>query len=120
MQEEETCDMRLSDLHRWQRALDVPLADLLVDCESPLSAPVLERARLIRLMKTAAAILEHAPSLSIRRMAETLIGQLVEVMPELANVSAWHTYGQRRSLDECGRIVDRCLSDDALGRGDDD
>jgi len=120
MQEEETCDMRLSDLQRWQQALDVPVADLLVDSEATLSAPVMQRARLIRLMKTAAAIQEHAPSSPIRRMAETLIGQLVEIMPELAGVSAWHTYGQRRSLDECGRIVDRCLSDDTFVHSDDD
>ena len=56
MQEQEYADLRLSELKRWQFALDVPLAELLEETDAPLSRPVLERARLVRLMKTAAAI----------------------------------------------------------------
>ena len=33
-------------------------------------------------------------------------------MPELAEVSAWHSVGQRRSLNEYGKVVDRRLRDD--------
>jgi hypothetical protein len=119
-QEEESSDLRLSELYRWQLALEVPVGELLVESETPLSRPVMERARLIRIMKTVAAILEHAPNSSIQRMAETLIGQLVEIMPELKEVGAWPTYGQRRSLDEFGRIMDQRLSDDALASSCDD
>ena len=104
-QEEETADLRLSDLYRWQEALDVPVADLLVDGNEPLSAPVLKRARLLKLMKTAAAIQEQCQKPQTRRMADTLIQQLVEIMPELEGVSPWHTVGKRRSLDDYGRIV---------------
>lgn len=115
LQEQESTDLRLSDLHRWQKALEVPLAELVVDTEEPLSRPVLDRARLIRIMKTAAAIHENAASTpGLQRMAETLVGQLVEIMPELKDVSPWHTYGQRRSLEEYGRVVERRLSDDAF------
>ena len=53
-------------------------------------------------------------------MAETLVEQLVEIMPELKNVSPWHTYGQRRSLEEYGRVVERRLSDDAFEAGFDE
>jgi len=121
LQEQESTDLRLSDLHRWQRALEVPLAELVVDTEEPLSRPVLDRARLIRIMKTAAAIHEHAASSpGLKRMAETLVEQLVEIMPELKNVSPWHTYGQRRSLEEYGRVVERRLSDDAFESSFDD
>ena len=98
------------------KQLDVPLADLLVECEEPLSAPVLQRARLVRLMKTAAAIQEKSDSRSVRRLADTLVQQLVEIMPELKGVTAWHSVGQRRSLEELGRIVERAFPDNFFSR----
>jgi transcriptional regulator with XRE-family HTH domain len=120
MQERESTDLRLSDLLRWQKALEVPLTELVVDDEIPLSRPVMERARLVRLMKTAAAIHERAPSSGIKRMAQMMVDQLVEIMPELKEVSPWHQFGQRRSLEEFGRVVERTISDDSLDRGGDD
>ena len=114
LQEQESTDLRISDLHRWQKALDVPITDLLEETDAPLSRPVMERARMIRLMKTAAAIKERAEASGIQRMAEMLVEQLVEIMPELEDVSPWHDFGQRRSLDEYGRVVDRRLADDLL------
>lgn len=114
LQEQESTDLRLSDLHKWQKALDVPLTDLVEESDEPLSRPVLERARLIRLMKTAKAIEERSPTASVSRMAETLVSQLLEIMPELEDVSPWHQFGQRRSLDELGRVADRCISDDMM------
>ena len=51
------------------------------------------------------AILESAPSGAVQRMAENLVEQLIELMPELAEVSPWHSVGQRRSLEELGRIA---------------
>jgi hypothetical protein len=112
LQEQETTDLRISDLHKWQLALDVPISELLVEPDYCLSPPVLERARLVRLMKTIRAIQQRASSIRIRRMAETAADQLVEIMPELKEVSAWHEYGQRRSLNEYGRVVDRQVPDD--------
>ena len=114
LQEQESTDLRLSDLHKWQKALDVPLTDLVEETDEPLSRPVLERARLIRLMKTAKAIEERSPTASVTRMAETLVSQLVEIMPELRDVSPWHQFGQRRSLDEFGVVVERRMSDDLI------
>jgi transcriptional regulator with XRE-family HTH domain len=110
--ERETTDMLLSTLYKWQAALDVPVSSLLVDQDDPLSEPVLKRARMIRLMKTAAALHDRAESKPIQRLATMLIEQLVEIMPELKDVSAWHAVGQRRSLDECGRIAEQTLPDD--------
>ena len=114
-EEQESSDLRLSDLYRWQQALDVPVADLLAEQQEPLSRPVKLRAQMVRVMKTAAAMLEQSESPAMQNMAETLVQQLVEIMPELAEVSPWHTVGQRRSLDDYGRAFDRRLSDDALG-----
>lgn len=111
-QEDETQDLRISELARWQKVLGVPLQDLLIDPDPPLSKPVMERAKLVRLMKTAAALKENVKSEGATRLATMLIQQLVEIMPELEHVSAWHSVGQRRSLDEYGRIVERSVSDD--------
>ena len=113
-EEEETADLRLSDLYRWQEALDVPLSELLVEPGTSLSQPVMERAQLLRLMKTATSILENSRSPGVRRMAQVMVEQLVEMMRELKSVSGWHTVGQRRRLDEYGRVVERSISDDAF------
>ena len=102
-------DLRISDLLKWQKVLEVPLADLLVDNEGPLSEPVSRRAGMLRVMKTAKAILESAHDRSVKRLASMLVTQLTDIMPELADVSAWHTVGQRRTQSELGRIVDRTI-----------
>jgi transcriptional regulator with XRE-family HTH domain len=110
-QENPQSDLRISDLLKWQQVLEVPLADLLVDSEGPLSEPVSRRARMLRVMKTAKAILETAHDRSVKRLASMLVSQLIEIMPELSEVSAWHTVGQRRTQNEMGRIVDRTIPD---------
>ncbi|MBN2474226.1 MAG: helix-turn-helix transcriptional regulator [Pirellulales bacterium] len=112
LQERETADMPLSQLYEWQKVLDVPVNELLVEAEDPLSAPVMKRAQLVRIMKTALAIMEEAKRPPIRRMAETMINQLVEIMPELKGVGPWHTVGKRRRRDDYGVAAERRLSDD--------
>jgi transcriptional regulator with XRE-family HTH domain len=109
-EELETTDLPLSRLYWWQQLLDVPVCDLLVESNAPLSTHVMERARLVRVMKTVAAIKEQADSLPIQRLTETLVNQLIEIMPELRDVSPWHSVGQRRSLEEFGRIAERTIS----------
>ncbi len=108
-QENVQADMLLSDLYRWQRALEVPIADLLVDMDGPLSTPVLQRARLLKMMKTALSIRASTQESTVGRLVQTLIDQLVEVMPELEDVSPWHTVGQRRTLDEVGRVAEQVI-----------
>ena len=63
-------------------------------------------------MKTVAAIREKSQNTAIQRLAQTLVNQLVEIMPELKGINPWHSVGQRRSLDEYGRVVERTYSDD--------
>ncbi len=115
-QEDETTDLPLSMLYAWQQVLDVPIAELLIDSEAPLSPPVMERARLVKLMKTAMAIQEKADTNSMKRLVTMLIEQLVEMMPELKDVGPWHAVGQRRTLDDYGKVVERSVSDDLLKR----
>ncbi len=46
----------------------------------------------------------------VKRMTQNLADMLVEMMPELKDVGAWHSVGQRRTLDEMGRIVECAYS----------
>jgi hypothetical protein len=101
--------MLVSELYEWQQALEVPINDLLVDTHAPLSAPVLTRARLLRVMKTVRAIKEETKSVAIERMATMLEQQMIEIMPELKDVAAWHSVGQRRSHNEVGRTAERII-----------
>src|SRR5690606_29425863 len=110
-EEEATTDLRLSDLYRWQQVLGVPTEDLLCEPDGSLSRPIMERARMVRIMKTAATILENASTPRMERLAQTLVEQLVEIMPEVEEINPWHAVGQRRSLDELGRTAERPLSD---------
>ncbi len=116
-QEQPDADLRISDLLRWQQVLDVPLADLVEEGEGQLSGPVLARSRMVKLMKTAAAIREQVGDQGqASRLVGQLIEQILEIMPELADVTPWHTVGQRRTLDDVGRAARNTVSDDLFGR----
>ena len=86
----ETTDISLSQLYEWQKVLEVPLSELLIEADDAFSPAIMQRAQLVRLMKSALAIQENAKQETIRRMAQTLIDQLLEIMPELAGVGPWH------------------------------
>jgi transcriptional regulator with XRE-family HTH domain len=113
-QEDEHADLLISELYRWQAALEVPIEELLDDPDDTLSPRVLARARLLKVMKTTMAIRRAARSESERRLARLLIEQLLEIMPELKEVSGWPAVGHRRRTDEMGRIAENPVSDDWL------
>lgn len=113
-QQDENYDLSLSELFQWQKLLNVPVAELLVDCDVPLSAPVLKRAQLVKLMKTAVTIKENSRERSTQRLVRMLIEQLVETMPELAEIGPWHGNGSRRSTSEYGQAASRQISEDLL------
>jgi transcriptional regulator with XRE-family HTH domain len=102
-QEQPWADLRLSDLYRWQAALQVPAAELLTEPEDNLSLRVQLRAHLLRVMKTARSLQEVARQASVQRLIEALIDQLVEVMPELKETGSWPAKGQPRQLCELGQ-----------------
>ena len=110
------CDLRLSDLQRWQDVLEVPIAELLVEGEGQLSGPVLERSRMVKLMKTAAAIRERTEGTPVGRMVKMLIEQILEIMPELSDVGPWHSVGQRRPLDDLGRAARMAVPEELFRR----
>jgi transcriptional regulator with XRE-family HTH domain len=113
-QEQEDADLPLSILYAWQEALDVPVAELLVEAGDTLASPILKRSQLVRLMKTVLAICEKSKQQSVRRMAQTMASQLTEIMPELANVGPWHTVGKRRRLSELGVAAHRHLTEEVF------
>jgi transcriptional regulator with XRE-family HTH domain len=115
-QEQPDCDLRLSDLLRWQEVLEVPVAELLVEAEGQLSGPVLERSRMVKLMKTAAAIRDRANDPAVERMVTMLVEQILEIMPELADVTPWHSVGQRRTREELGRTARMVVSEEMFRR----
>lgn len=104
-QEQADCDLCLSQLLKWQQVLGVPVAELLVEADGQLAGPVLERSRMIKLMKTATAIRDRARGTAIGRLVAMLIAQLVELMPEVEGVTPWPESGQQRRLDELGRTA---------------
>jgi transcriptional regulator with XRE-family HTH domain len=111
LQERDTPDLPLSLLYAWQKALDVPVAELLVEAGDTLVSPILERSQLVRLMKTVLAVRDQTRQESIRRMVQTMYEQLIEIMPELAKIGPWHAVGKRRRLCELGVAAQRHLTE---------
>lgn len=110
-QEVETMDLPISVLRQWAGALNVPIAELVAEPTTELSLPLLNRARLLRIMKTARAILERTSQLRVKRMAQMLVEQLVDLMPELVEVSAWNSADSRRCRRDLGRAADYAIPD---------
>ena len=55
-QEDPSSDILLSDLYRWQQAMEVPINELLCEPRCELSPPVQLRTRLLLVMKTVRSI----------------------------------------------------------------
>jgi hypothetical protein len=45
-----------------------------------------------------------------------LVEQILEIMPELRDVTPWNTVGQRRTLDDVGRTARYSMPDDIFRR----
>lgn len=109
-EEDESTDLSLTQIYEWQKLLEVPVADLLVEPHAPLSAPVLRRAQMVRLMKTVQAIMERSTQSSVRRLAQTMVNQLVEIMPELEGVTPWNSLDHRSQNQNC-RLLEQAYAD---------
>jgi transcriptional regulator with XRE-family HTH domain len=108
-QEKPTANLTLTELTNWANALDVPVKDLIDVPDQGLANPIQQRAQLIRIMKSAVSIQENADCESMQAFADTLVSQLIELMPELDGIPAWPTYGQRRGSEEVGRTAEQHL-----------
>jgi hypothetical protein len=105
------CDLLLSQLYKWQAALDVPVGELLLDPGHALSPGVDRRARLLKLMKTVRSLQQAADSNPLRVLAAQLADQLIEIMPELVDVDCWPIVGKRRMPDDISPREERLLPD---------
>ena len=105
------CDMKLSNLYRWQAILKVPITELLNEPDVGFSPHVQFRSCLLKAMRTVRTIQQKARSSTIQMMTTQLAEQLTQMMPELKDVHAWPAVGQRRSLNELGKIVENQVSD---------
>jgi hypothetical protein len=107
IQENPNTDIWLSQLYKWRDILDVPVAELLIAPEDSLDDPIKSRATLVRIMKTVRSILETTREKQTIYMAQTLFDQLVNIMPELQEVSAWPSVGQSREFKDYGQAIYR-------------
>jgi hypothetical protein len=113
-QKSPSTDLSLTDLYRWRQALDVPIADLLVE-PGPELAPVVERrARMVKMMKTVRSLQLAANTPEVGVMVERLAEQMVELMPELVDVDSWPIVGKRRSAGDISPIEERMLPDETM------
>jgi hypothetical protein len=110
------CDLPLSQLYKWQKALDVPLAELLVAPRRALSPAIDRRARLVRLMKSVRSLQRLADTDPLRILAQRLADQLIEIMPELVDVDSWPAVGQRRMTDDVSALELRAVPDSVFDR----
>ena len=110
-QEDECADLLVSELYRWQAALDVPLQELLNEPRDELSPRIKMRAQLLKIMKTVKSLSRESKSDESRRSLQFLTEQLLEIMPELKEVAPWPAVGHRRSTDEVGRIGENLIPD---------
>ncbi len=105
VQEDPQFDLRLSGLYRWQQALGVPAAELLVEPGNGLSEPIQLRARLLRMMKTIATILDQPQSDRTTHLIANLKNDILEVMPEVEDVDRWHGSSSDRSGDIAAAVL---------------
>ena len=105
MQEDPHFDLRLSALYQWQQALGVPASELLVEPGDGLSAPIQLRARLLRMMKTIATILDQPQSDRTTHLIANLKNDILEVMPEVEGVDRWHGSSSDRSGDIAAAVL---------------
>ena len=59
---------------------------------------------MVKVMKTVVAITEVAASHRVARLSTMLREQMIELMPELAEIGGWPNFGSRRPPDQIGRI----------------
>ena len=115
-QEHEGKDLTLTELYRWQAALNVPVHELLIEPECALSEPIRTRASLIRMATTAKAVLKTSTTRVTRCLAQELLHQLIDMMPELESLlpelnyrRSWHELKTRSNSQSLGRTAERIV-----------
>ena len=103
-----------ADRFRWQQALRVPAAEILVEPGDKLSSPVNIRARLLRMMKTIVTILDKPQPERTKNLLENLRNEILAVMPEIENIDRWHGSSNARGGDDIAAAVLRQIDEELL------
>ena len=107
--EDEYHDVPISILHRCATALQVPVSELLREGNESQCPRLRQRLLLVRAMKTVEAIRSAAAGSRLCVLADNLRNQLVEIMPELAEIKPWPQVG---TIDmRLGRIATMTIPD---------
>ena len=112
--QEEGADLPLSALYRWKEILNVPISELLEEEAGEVSSPIVFRGKLLRVMRTAPTILQRTRNAATHRMAQFMVEQLIEIMPELKDTTPWPSVGKRRNRRELGRAARLRLPSDLM------
>ncbi|GHT27652.1 hypothetical protein FACS18942_07240 [Planctomycetales bacterium] len=104
-QENPETDLHLSQLYLWRDILETSVGELIIEPEDIPSNPIRTRCQLVKVMKTARSIFEGTKEKGTEILANQLIEELTELMPELADVAAWPTVGQSREPKSPGQAV---------------
>ena len=87
-EENPNTDLTVSRLHEWAAALQVPVADLISECDG-LSLGTHQRQAIIRAARQCKLLLNRAtPNSPTDRIGNNILAALIEAMPEVVDVSA--------------------------------
>ena len=89
-QENGARDLQITELMEWQRILDVPLYELIID---PTLPPEPEQEQLAKLLETAAALRGCSRSVAEQAFAEMLVEQLTGMLGKYAQQAQARTEG---------------------------
>jgi transcriptional regulator with XRE-family HTH domain len=112
-EERADADIAVSTLRRWERALQVPVGELLEDPLDELAPDVAARARLIRALGLAKALCAQG-SERTREIAAEIVEHLSRLVPEAKHVRALLSGGGRQP-PRFGRAAERPIPSTLFG-----
>jgi transcriptional regulator with XRE-family HTH domain len=90
-QENETTDLRLTELYRWQEALDATLPELLTGDHDPISTPEIDSRRMAKMLNATTEIRKTTNQSQVHRLAQMLLWQLGELSPQMDGLRQWQS-----------------------------
>jgi transcriptional regulator with XRE-family HTH domain len=117
--QEEDPDPRLSTLHAWAAALEVPIAELVGEPTPRISERLLWRAKFLQFMKVVRTIEAWSKPQRIQRLASFLAEQMLSLMPELHDVGPLPTLGKIRD-PRTSRIEEQRIRAESLDKASED
>jgi len=102
--QEKSNAISLDDLVKWQKALGVPLSELLNESPERMDELIRLRAGLIQLMRSTKSLLTTETTSQQEAVLKNMVNELEGLMPELSEVSSWPQNGSRRQPRDVSRL----------------